>query len=79
MVYSANLYLLLAVGNDFYCILRTSKYRSKYNVEYLCLDHWCDNLEDKLRRKCVVSRVVQSRIMQYSRIDISNLEFRILF
>ena len=54
MMYSANLYMLLAVGNDFYDILRTSKYRSKYGVEYLCLDHWCDNLEDKLRRKCVV-------------------------
>ena len=25
-MYSANLYLLLAVGNDFYYILRTSKY-----------------------------------------------------
>ena len=38
-MYSANLYLLLAVGNDFYYILRTSKYRGKYGVEYLCLDH----------------------------------------
>ena len=38
-MYSANLYLLLAVGNDFYDILRTSKYRSKYGVEHLCLDH----------------------------------------
>ena len=38
-MYSANLYLLLAVGNDFYDILRTSKCRSKYGVEYLCLVH----------------------------------------
>ena len=38
-MYCANLYLLLAVGYDFYYVLRTSKYRSKYGVEYLCLDH----------------------------------------
>ena len=37
-----------------------------------------DQLDD-LQLDGPITRVVQSRIMQYSRIDISNLEFQILY